>query len=263
MHLDVGEVDLTLHIHVAAVRVQSHAPSDDLSNCTGHAAAVSSQRSSDVGRNDCIGGFGNQMCHVSVAPLTWCGLAWLDRNSWMNRRCGGRQLGVVQTPVTHRVPRRSVKNAQMTRLLAPLVPKSARVVSGRRHNCLRMLADHLTCRDGRSAESILERGSVTTLAARRSHQTALGTFLKFGKERALPLVEDVEIDGALVAYSNDCFIQRVQHHHGSQLLAAVMDRCPSFSRFGSGKLPRNHPHVAVSILNLWVTYMRPSELSDK
>ena len=56
------------------------------------------------------------------------------------------------------------------------------------------------------------------------------------------LVEDVEIDGAQVAYSNGCSLQGVPHHHGSQVLAAVMDRWPSFSRFGSRKLPRNLPH---------------------
>ena len=67
-------------------------------------------------------------------------------------------------------------------------------------------------------------------------------------------------DGALVAYSNGCFVQGVQHHSGSQLLAAVMDRWPSFSRFGSNKLPRNLPHVAMSVVILRVTYMRPPEL---
>ena len=41
MHLDVGEVDFTSHIHVPTVSVQSHVPSDVLSNCTRHAAAVS------------------------------------------------------------------------------------------------------------------------------------------------------------------------------------------------------------------------------
>ena len=66
------------------------------------------------------------------------------------------------------------------------------------------------------------------------------------------LVEDVEIDGVLVAYSNDCSAQGVQHHNGSQLLAAVMHRW--------SKLPRNHPHVAVFILILRVTYRCPSEL---
>ena len=66
----------------------------------------------------------------------------------------------------------------------------------------------------------------------RNYQTTLGTFLKFVKERGLPLVEDIEIDGALFAYSNDWFVQGVQHHHGSQLLAAVMDRWPSNGRVG-------------------------------
>ena len=63
-----------------------------------------------------------------------------------------------------------------------LEPKSARVVSGRRHHHLRMLVDHLMRRDGRSEESLLERGAVRTLAARQNHQTALGTFLKFVPE---------------------------------------------------------------------------------
>ena len=38
---------------------------------------------------------------------------------------------------------------------------------------LRMLTDHLMCRDGRSEESLLERRAVSTLAARRNYQTAL------------------------------------------------------------------------------------------
>ena len=91
------------------------------------------------------------------------------------------------------------------------MPKSARVVPGRRCHRLRRGV----------AEAKKAVGSPT---ARRNHQTALGTFLTFGKDRTLHLVEDVEVDGALVAYSNDCFVQGVQHHHGSQLRAAVMDR---------------------------------------
>ena len=114
-------------------------------------------------------------------------------------------------------------------------------------------------------------------------------------EGALPLVEDVEIDGVLVAYSNDCFVEGVQHHHGSQLLAAVMDRWPSFRPLWvqktsvvpsmsagdrshlraldeqclhqSGKaLQDNSPFSIILVwqrafdLILLVTYMRPSEL---
>ena len=46
--------------------------------------------------------------------------------------------------------------------------KSARVVPGRRHHLLRMLVDHLMCRDGKSEESLLERRLVRTLSARRT-----------------------------------------------------------------------------------------------
>ena len=42
----------------------------------------------------------------------------------------------------------------------------------------------------------------------------------------------------------------------------MVDRWPSFSRFGSSKLQRNHPHVAVFTLILRVKYMRPSELLE-
>ena len=59
-------------------------------------------------------------------------------------------------------------------------------------------------------------------------------------ERVLRLVGDVEIDDALVAYSNGCSALGFVHHHGSQLLAAVMDRWPSFSRSGSRRLLRFH-----------------------
>ena len=85
------------------------------------------------------------------------------------------------------------------------LPKSALVVRGRRHHRLRMLVDHVMCRDGRSGESLLKRRAVRTLAARRSHPTALGLFLKFGWERALHLAEDVEVGDAQVAHSIDCF----------------------------------------------------------
>ena len=81
-----------------------------------------------------------------------------------------------------------------------------------------MLDEHLVCRDGRSEESLLERRGVwRTLAARRNHQTALGTLLQFVKERALILVEDVEVDGALVVCSNDCFCLTASYHRDGSL----------------------------------------------
>ena len=49
MYLEVGEVDFASHVHVPAVIVHSSAPSDDLSDCAGHTAAVSSQGSSTRG----------------------------------------------------------------------------------------------------------------------------------------------------------------------------------------------------------------------
>ena len=113
-HLDAGTADLATHVRVAAV---SHVPSDDLSNYTGHAAAVSSQRSSVNGKNNCISSLTSQ---GSFAPMTFVGYlwVWLNRNFWMNRRCSGPQLILIQNLVTHEVPRRSLKNAHITRLLA-------------------------------------------------------------------------------------------------------------------------------------------------
>ena len=79
------------------------------------------------------------------------------------------------------------------------------MVSGRRHHRLRLLVNHFMCRDGRSKESLMEQRTVKTLAARQNHPTALGTPLEFGKERALHLVEDVDVEGALVPCSSDCY----------------------------------------------------------
>ena len=73
MHLDVGKVDHISHTHVPRIEaVQSNAPFADLS-CTVHAAVVSSQGSSIKGKNEWPGGFGNQMCNCSLAPLMWRG----------------------------------------------------------------------------------------------------------------------------------------------------------------------------------------------
>ena len=108
-------------------------------------------------------------------------------------------------------------------------------------------------RVGKLVEYLLKRRAVRALAARQSHLTALGKFLKLVKERALHLDEDVEVNDAQVESPNGCFLE-FQHHHGSQLLAAVVDRWPSFSRFGSSQLPRNrfscgsaHPHFVNNV----------------
>ena len=62
-------------------------------------------------------------------------------------------------------------------------PKSAQVVPGRRHHCLRNLVDRRMCQDGRLVESLPERLAVISFTARRIHQTPLGTSLKCLKER--------------------------------------------------------------------------------
>ena len=61
-------------VHLPEALVQSYEPSEDHSDCVGHAAAVSSQRSSVTGRDDRTGGFGNSMGHVSSVSSMWCGL---------------------------------------------------------------------------------------------------------------------------------------------------------------------------------------------
>ena len=52
-------------------------------------------------------------------------LAWLDRNFRMNRRCGGRQLGVVQKPATHRVMKID-ENCLSCSFLGPSSPDAKR-----------------------------------------------------------------------------------------------------------------------------------------
>ena len=117
-YLDVGEVDLTSHVHVPAVSVQSHVSRDVLSSCTRDAAAVSSLTSSVTGKNDCISGL---MSHGSCAPLTFFelppglfGSQFLDESQmqWSSSDTG--------TEVCHARSRTKVcEKYQITRLLAP------------------------------------------------------------------------------------------------------------------------------------------------
>ena len=105
-------------------------------------------------------------------------------------------------------------------------------------------------RDGKLEESLLKRRAAKALAARQSHLTALGKFLKSVMERALHLDEDVEINVARVVYPNNCLVLEVQHHHDSQLLAAVMHRWLSFSRLGSSGLSGNYLRLTLFFLIL-------------
>ena len=61
------------------------------------------------------------MSHDSLAPLTCCEhlRVWLDRNFWMRRRGSGFQLVMVQKPVTHEAPKKTLRVPRVARLLAP------------------------------------------------------------------------------------------------------------------------------------------------
>ena len=89
----------------------------------------------------------------------------------------------------------------------PPVLKSAQIVSGRRHHRLYILDNRLMRRDGNLEESLKQR-LIKGPAARRSRQ----------------LVGIVKVSNARIAHPNDCFVLGFQHHHGSQLPAAVMAR---------------------------------------
>ena len=89
---------------------------------------------------------------------------------------------------------------------------------------------------------------MSALAAQQSHLTALSKSRESVKQRALHLDEDVESNDARVVCPNDGFVLEVQHHHHSQLLAAVMDRWLSISRFGSNRLLKNYHHLRVPLL---------------
>ena len=85
-----------------------------------------------------------------------------------------------------------------------------------------------SCEDTRSTTELSNR-------SRDVPQICKGARTSSGRRR-----RNRQIEAASVPYSNDGFVQGVQHHHGSQLLAAVMDRWPPNSRFGSRKHSRFH-----------------------
>ena len=241
-----------------------------LIDCAGQAAAVSPQRSSVIGRNDCIGGSGMLMCHISVAPLTWCGLPPGSAGSQLLDASQIQQWSPTGNGTESRLaqsPSKIDENCPSCSFSDHSSKGQSPAESGSLPEICNPMPDAL------SEESLL-------LAARRVYQAALRTFLKSVQKRT-------------VVYSNDCFVQGVQHHHGSQLLAAVMDRWPSFSRSGSRKRsrfhqclkewwqftpartqqtklapvccstphPSTHHHMAAFILVLLVTNIRPSRQS--
>ena len=69
MHLHDGGLDPTSHIHVPAIIIQSHVASVILSDCDGHATAVSSQEPSVTGKDDWVSG---SMSDGSGTQVTSC-----------------------------------------------------------------------------------------------------------------------------------------------------------------------------------------------
>ena len=112
-----------------------------------------------------------------------------------------REVALVQGQ-----PAGKVEGSESSGESGPLpVPKSARVVSGRRHRRLRNV---------RSTKISNRASDVPQVGAR-----AYAPFVRNRRKSAMP-----------------CYL----HHHGSQLHAAVMDRWPSFSRSGSRNFLRFH-----------------------
>ena len=221
MHLHDGGLNPTSHIHVPAIIIQSHVASVILSDCDGHATAVSSQEPSVTGKNDWVSG---SMSDGSGTQVTSCrpppglvGSQCLNESQmqWSAADTGAEACHARSpTQVDDVCPQDSISSPSSRRqatfesgslpeICAPvptpklasclkvsvsksfvelarevarlqgepagkeedsetsdesgrlLVPESARVVCGRLHSGLRLLVDHLMCRDGFSEESLL------------------------------------------------------------------------------------------------------------
>ena len=103
--------------------------------------------------------------------------------------------------------------------------KSTRVVSGRRHHRLRMLVDHLISKGCENPRNETE----SPHCSRSIPQSRAETHASTGRRRRNRRCPGSVLQGLLSPGSS------------SLLLVAVMYRWPSFSRFGSRKLPRFHP----------------------
>ena len=265
---------LTLHLlsNVPAVIVPSHAPSEDPSDCAGHAAAVPSRRSSATGRDDCTGGSGIQMGHVS-SPRGLVGLHLLGASQvrWSSAGCSIEALhaqGLIK--IDEHCPGCSISGPSSTRqvpvvseilpeICSPMFDTSSGGLGenydeshGSRGNWREIEACPLakkwtatTVNFGTSPPAHLNR-SYPDVSRRKVGRIApeAKQVPQVLKERALHLDEDVKVNDAQVVHPNDCFVPEIQHHHGSQLLATVMDRWLSSSRLGSkvSSFDNVHPH---------------------
>ena len=170
----------------------------------------------------------------------------------VSRRCSGRQRGVVLKPVTRSVPRRSMKTGVRARLpdgQAPVEMESLPKICNPMPDA--SSGTHFTSLEKLEARQLAKRWTATpatktSFLCRSPHgqfrddditacdvsRRKIGRIAPGGKScedtrsatessnrswkvlQVCSLVEDVEIDGALVAYSNDCSAQGVQHHNG-------------------------------------------------
>ena len=156
-----------------------------------------------------------------------------------------------------------------------LWPKYARRVSAHRHHRLRVLVDHLMCRDERTVECEDTRSTMELSKGRPSN------FVKGD--------EDVEIDGALVAYSKrllcpgslaspwltpsccrdrslaviqSLWVQKlVRFHQCLKEWRQLAHAWPVWEGIATQLILLNHPHMAAIIFILLVTDMRPSEIT--
>ena len=106
--------------------------------------------------------------------------------------------------------------------------------SKRRHKLLDLSAAHPTFAN----LTLLERTPVQP-NTEKSYEEAIARFLKFADESAGPLVEDEEVDDAMVQFMNRRFSHGLPAHDGEVTLAGLMHFQQRYSKAGTHSLPRS------------------------
>ena len=91
--------------------------------------------------------------------------------------------------------------------------------------------------EGSHVLTFLERKAISA-RVEKYYQTELEQFIKFADEQQLPLVQDAEIDSALVRFMNRLYFIGEQADKGEKVLASLMHMVPSFGRMGDRHFPR-------------------------
>ena len=76
--------------------------------------------------------------------------------------------------------------------------------------------------------------------SRNSFEAAVQQFFKFGQQHGHHFHRVADIDRALVCHANELCVAGVQHHHGTKLSAAFLDRWSAFGKMGWRNMPRYH-----------------------